>query len=294
MLLSTTTNVLGRRFGEAEAIKILAQAGFDAFDYCVFTNKDDSQVYGDNYKEYIAELAQTAKKYNIICNQAHAHFPAKRWGDEEYNKAAFAKVIRGMEAAAMLGAKVIVVHPLGGFPEEMSEEDVMEKNIEFYNSLLPYCKKFNIKVALENVFIEDKKRGHYIGGTCGYGKDFKKYMDNLDPTWFVACLDVGHISISGEEAYDAIRVLGKKHLHALHIHDNDYLYDSHRLPYTGKFEWEKILTALAEIGYEDDFTFEADNFLGGFPNELLPEASAFMCKVGRYMIQRIEEEKRRK
>ena len=34
-----------------------------------------------------------------------------------------------------------------------------------------------------------------------------------------------------------------------------------------------IMTALAVIGYEGDFTFEADNFLVGFPKKLRPDAA---------------------
>ena len=51
---------------------------------------------------------------------------------------------------------------------------------------------------------------------------------------------------------------------------------------------EAIAGALAEIGYEGDFTFEADEFLVKLPKPLKEDGSALMAKVGRYLIGRIE------
>lgn len=36
MILSTQTDFLGRAYGEAEAIRMLAKAGFDAYDFSFF------------------------------------------------------------------------------------------------------------------------------------------------------------------------------------------------------------------------------------------------------------------
>lgn len=291
MKISMNTSYPAKCFGDKEAIRIIARAGFDAFDYTVGDSDDDNPVYGENYREYVAELAKTAEECQIVCNQAHASFPPRRWGDEEYNQKTFKRIIREMEAAALLGAKSIVVHPITSFPEGTTREEIMEQNMEFYGSLLPYCRQFGIKVAVENMFTRDKKRGIAIGIATGMAKDFREYMEKLDQEWFVACLDLGHSSLVGEEGWDVIPVLGKKYLHALHVQDTDYLKDLHTLPYTGKLEWDGTLKALAEIDYEDEFTLEASYFLKGFPKDFLQEAVTFMGKVARYMANRIEEEK---
>jgi len=290
MLLSTNTEHLAKCLGDREAISLIARAGFDAFDYTVDIWGDEAPVYGEHYREYAMQLAETARDCQIVCNQAHAHFPSNRWGEEEYNQRAFEKIVRGMEVASLIGARTIVVHPLKSFPEGMSKEEIMERNLEFYGRLLPYCKEFQIKVALENMYGKDKKTKCFIDSACGWGKEFRTYMERVDQDWFVACLDLGHSGLVGDEAWNAIPILGKQYLRALHVHDNDYCKDTHTLPYLGNMDWDKIIKALAEIGYEGDFTYEAANFLKGFPVELLPEASAFMCKVGRYMVKRIEEE----
>ena len=293
MKIAMNTSYPAKFFGDQEAIRIIARAGFDAFDYTVGDSADDNPVYGENYKEYVAQLAKTAEECQIVCNQAHATFPSNRWGDEEYNQKAFKRIIRDMEAAAMLGAKAIIVHPMTSFPDGTTKEEIMRANLEFYGSLLPYCKQFGIKVALENMVVRDKKRGYFVEGACGAAKDFREYMEKVDQEWFVACLDLGHSSLVGEEGADVIPVLGKKYLHALHVQDTDYLKDLHTLPYLGKLEWDNTLKALAEIDYEDEFTLEASYFLKGFPADFLQEAVNFMGKVARYMANRIEEEKQK-
>ena len=39
MKLSTTTGVLATKFGVAEAIKMIAKAGFDAYDLIIFSSR---------------------------------------------------------------------------------------------------------------------------------------------------------------------------------------------------------------------------------------------------------------
>ena len=101
MKISMNTSYPAKCFGEEEAIRIIARAGFDAFDYTVGDSDDDNPVYGEDYREYVAELAKTAEECQIVCNQAHASFPPRRWGDEEYNQKTFKRIIREMEAAAL-------------------------------------------------------------------------------------------------------------------------------------------------------------------------------------------------
>ncbi len=240
----------------------------------------------DAYREYMLRLKKTADEAGIVCNQAHAPFPSAKYDDEEFNKKMFDKIVRSMECASLLGAGIIVVHPIHGFPDGTDE---FALNMDFYNRLLPYCQKFNIKVALENMWKTYTKRKHIAASACGTPEDFVRYLDALDSEWFVGCLDLGHCTLTDDEPQRAIRVLGKERIKALHVHDNDYVNDSHALPYLGLINWDETLEALAEIGYDGEFTYEADPFLREFPLEIKKEAAIFMCKVGKMMISKIEE-----
>ena len=94
----------------------------------------------------------------------------------------------------------------------------------------------------------------------------------------------------GDEPDHAIRVLGNKRLGALHIHDNNYREDTHTIPYDRacKMDWNKITTALGEIDYKGDFTYEADNFLVRFDRSSIQAATTFMAQLGRTLIAKIE------
>lgn len=291
MLLTTMTGYMARKFGDAEAIRIIAEAGYDSYDYSCHVCTDESPVYGDNYKEYAAEIKAVADKYNIPCTQAHSHFPSARYGENEMNEIRFKKIVRNIEFVSLLGGKTIVVHPITDYPEEC---DIKQINIDFYNRLLPYCKKFNIKVCLENLYSIDYEKGITFLAYTGIAEGFKEYLEALDPEWFTACVDIGHCGIVGETPKRMISVLGNKYVHALHVHDNDNETDIHTIPYLSKIDWEEVCKALADIDYDDEFTYEADNFLKGFPDELLQEVANFMCKVGRHLIKRIEELKAEK
>jgi sugar phosphate isomerase/epimerase len=95
----------------------------------------------------------------------------------------------------------------------------------------------------------------------------------------------------GEEAQDAIRILGHDRLKALHVHDNNYKEDTHTLPGLMMMNWDEITRALADIDYSGEFTYEADTFLKNFDNAFKPEAVRFMVKRGRDLIAKIEAHK---
>jgi sugar phosphate isomerase/epimerase len=160
--------------------------------------------------------------------------------------------------------------------------------MKFYRDLLPYAKEYGVKIAIENMWRNEPKRKYICPSACGTAKDLARYIDTLDDDTFVACLDLGHCGLVGEEAQDAIRILGHDRLKALHVHDNNYREDTHTLPMMSMMEWDEICKALADIKYDGDFTFEADAFLRYVPKDFKPTACKFMADTGRYLISKIE------
>ena len=55
---------------------------------------------------------------------------------------------------------------------------------------------------------------------------------------------------------DAVRMIGKDYLRALHVHDNDGKADRHMLPGEGVIDWEDFARALAEVGCECPVSIE--------------------------------------
>ena len=61
------------------------------------------------------------------------------------------------------------------------------------------------------------------------------------------------------------------------------------MPFTCKIDFSALVTALKEIGYEGDFTLEADHFLEKFPLPLVPDALALLYKTGRFLADQCEK-----
>lgn len=284
MILSTQTDFLGRAYGEPQAIRMLAEAGFDAFDFSFFPMFDNPEypMNGENFRDYAKSLRAVADEAGIPCNQAHAPF-ASGTGKEEDDERRFRAIVRSMEAASILGAKVIVVHPKHHLPYMTHAAELKQMNIEFYRRLAPYCEKFGIKAACENMWQRNPVTDRIIDSTCSRPGEFCDYIDEVGSPWVVGCLDVGHVALTDEDLGGFVRAMGPKRLQALHVHDNDFLEDSHTMPFTMKIDFSALVTALAEIGYEGDFTLEADHFLEKFPLPLVPEALKLLYKTGRFL-----------
>jgi sugar phosphate isomerase/epimerase len=290
MLLSTQTSNIFSAFGAEEGIRVLKEAGYDALDASLFTmsTTPQSPLYGDGWKEYTEELKRLSEKENMPFNQSHVPFVFNWKNPNEFEERFMPLNIRGLIVSGILGVKTAIVHPYHYGEYFGHEEEIFERNMKFYRDLLPYAKEYGVKIAIENMWRNEPKRKYICPSACGTAKDLARYIDTLDDDTFVACLDLGHCGLVGEEAQDAIRILGHDRLKALHVHDNNYREDTHTLPMMSMMEWDEICKALADIKYDGDFTFEADAFLRYVPKDFKPTACKFMADTGRYLISKIE------
>ncbi len=290
MLLCTQTEVLAAAYGEEQAIRMLKEAGFDAFDLSLFrmNAEKDYAMNRPDFRDYAKKLRETASACGIVCSQAHAPFPSSTENpgqDEEI----FECIVRSMEAASLVGAEIIVVHPKQHLSYNTCKEELKKLNLGFYRRLIPYCEKFGIRVACENMWQYNKEAGRIIESTCASPEEFCEYLDELDSPWIVGCLDVGHVVLTDQDLGHVIRTLGKSRLKALHVHDNDLHSDSHTMPFVEKIDFSALCGALKESGYEGNFTFECDEFLKKLPKCAYPEGLRLMEKVGRYLISQITQ-----
>lgn len=287
MKLSTHTDNFAKLYGDHDAVKILARIGYDALDYSMFGNHP---LFSGEYKEYAASLKRTADENNIFFNQSHAPFPVYKEGDDLFNEKMLDVTIRAIEVTSIIGGEIVVVHPytLRG---EYDYEKQKEINMSLFNRLLPYCKKFGVKIALENMWGWDSSAKRVTKAACSTAEEFKDYLDSLDKDYFTACVDIGHGEMegAGSSAAELICVLGHEKVKSLHVHDNDKTGDLHILPYTGKIKWDGIISALKAIKYDGILSLEADNYMKMFPKELCISAARLMHDVGRFLALKFDE-----
>ena len=236
MILSSQNNVLAKVFGQEKSIDILSEAGYDAIDLSLFSMTDDNNEFcREGYRTRAIELGNYAKSRNVFFNQSHTPFMFNWKNPKEVEERLIPRTIQALEVSALAGCKIAVVHPVHHEEYLGHEEERFEQNMKFYRELLPYAKEYDIKIALENMFQREKKRKVLGADTCSNPNEFVRYIDELDDEHFVACLDLGHCGVVGEEAYNAIRILGHDRLKALHVHDNDYTNDSTCFLESGKW-----------------------------------------------------------
>ena len=85
-----------------------------------------------------------------------------------------------------------------------------------------------------------------------------------------------------------VRALGHERLHSLHVHDNDYRNDSHKIPYLGLIDWNEVAKALGEIDYDGVFTYEAWFLSGAMDEEMAEVALKYMADVARHICDLID------
>lgn len=300
MLLSIDTEPVEKIVGLYRAIDAIANAGFDAVDFSLtYSMKDENNVFfGDDYMRHAEQFKSYVEECGMTVNQAHAFFPTS-YIEPEMTEKAFERVVRGIEIAAYCGAEVIVVHPNQHlkYVEFESPEKLKKINYEFYNKVLPYAKKYEIKIAVENMFqgkaAARTAQWRALDSTCSSAKEFMEYVDMMNSEYVVACVDVGHCGLVGRDPAEMIRVLGPR-VKSLHIHDNDGRIDNHVVPYAvgiGTVDWESVCKALAEIHYDGDFTFETDGSFENCNEDTLASILCHIHDVGRYLMEKIEKYK---
>ncbi len=258
MKVSTQIDAASRYVGEEKTIELIAKAGFDAWDFSMFTMCDydwdkgelrsnSHPLAGSDYLKFARRLKQVGLDNGIVCNQSHAPFPVRVKPIRDHLK-------RAIECTAEAGGEICVIHP--------DNYKGAEENAEMYLELLPFAKQHGVKIATENMWCWDHEKDCATVAACSHHDDFRAHIDAVSDPFLVACLDIGHAEMKGLDttAEKMIHTLGSS-LQALHIHDNDMWHDSHQIPFSMNIDFEKVVKALKSINYQGYFTLEADSYL---------------------------------
>jgi len=293
MRITATIGPIADMFGEDEAISLLARGNYDCIDFSMGNLvKDDSEWLQPNYRERAARIVELCKANNIAVGQAHAPFKFA-WADNDvFKNIAIPRTIRSLEVASLVGAPIVVVHPIHHLLYKDYGSLELKQTIEFYRLLLPYAREYGVKIALENMFQTDYD-GVATRDVYADPDEFNRAFDLLDnDPAFVACVDVGHCGLGGCcTPAEMIRRIGPERVKCLHLHDNDNVRDRHTIPLLGKLDWDDICAALKEIGYSGDLCMEV---LGGYYKrfkdpELMVKAIRLASDIGRYLAGKISE-----
>lgn len=290
MKISAYSYPFVKRYGYEKAFDMIKNAGFDCADVGFFDmSKEDCPFNSKDAERYAADMRRAADDVGLELNQSHAPFsyPVEFWESEDM----LPTFKRYIGLAGILGNKTAVIHPLHYFPEYMGHEDeIFEKNMEYYSALLPDAKAAGVKICTENMFKGDSLRGTIVGSTCYTIEEFIRYVDGMDSEWFGACFDVGHSMLHYQlnKPADYIRAFGNKRLAALHVHDNNGIRDQHLMAYEGIIDWDSVTAALGEIDYKGEFTLEATPLIVRMDDETVLIRLKYMADITRRLADKID------
>lgn len=181
-------------------------------------------------------------------------------GDETRRKAAVAEVAATLNVAATIPFTYLVVHL--GIPDGQAaaatdnQPDAARRSVE---EIVGLASEVNVRVALEvmpNALSSASSLCHLI-------------EDQLEGLDVGICLDYGHAHLMGDLG-DAIETVSG-HLFTTHVHDNDGRKDDHRVPFSGRIDWDAAIMETQKIGYDGVLMFEVADT--GDPIDVLKRAA---------------------
>lgn len=257
MKLSVNTT-MPRGYTLRESLDALYAVGYRNVDVSLWGYANHGgPLDSDNWREWCEIHKEQCDRLGLEVNQTHGSaLGGMNWDDLNYpdREFTFSMLDRCIEASAIFGSKCMVVHPYN-LPHApiYDREKLKAACIEHLDPYINKAKKYGVKIAIENMVDFGGNRRRYCGGDIS---ELCELVDTINDPDVGICLDTGHAHYSGANVAEAVRLIGVKRLIATHVDDNKKNADDHVLPFFGTIDWEPVMKALAEIGYDKDFTYE--------------------------------------
>ena len=279
MRISTDTFAIINSLGEEQGLKLIKDSGFEAVDFSLFNHSPSIDVLDSNYRDRALRTREILEKVGLECGQAHSPYRFLTFESVlDMSNMDFVRMLRSIEYASIIGSDSIVVHGFAD-PKGPFSEECMVRNVNYYNLLKDTAQRFGIHISIENM----------IRNCLNTPNLMNIIIDRLDSDVFNLCLDIGHCQVTGFRPQDFIRGLDPGKLKLLHIQDNTAVVDDHMLPFLCKVEWDEVLKALAEYGYDGNISLEITSFYSKFPTPLLPKALELAAQTADYLRSRLTE-----
>ena len=295
MKICVDTAPMVKKYGEAEALRRIADCGFDGVDYGMFHYDMNGELFArsdEDFMAHFAEIYEVAKSAGIEIAQVHSPMPSYVT-DGDNNAHIWECQRKSILAAAALHSPYIVIHPCipAQYRYDFYRAETRVINREFYSLLKPALIEYGVKLGVENMFNWDPVKERICPTVCSSAEEMCDYVDMMGEG-FCACLDVGHGSLSGEAAGTMVRKLGKR-LELLHVHDNDGSGDQHTAPMLGlngkgmsSVNWDDFAAALHEVNYQGTLSLETGSFQNMYGPELLMESTRMLAAIARTFVSK--------
>ncbi len=215
-------------FGKEDFGKCLEKISGHFRHWEIFSEMNHSvQRISGSFQETVGSLGMTFSVHSAIADtNAAALNPRMR-------EASAMEFLSEMEAAYMMGAQTITIHP--GLIN-LALSDVRERSIaaaqETMRALDRAQTEYGVKVAVENM-------PNFFAMLGKTASELEKIVDSTD---LGICFDIGHANTSGQ--IDAmIETFGDRIVN-IHIHDNMGVKDDHMTIGAGTIDFRRVISKL--------------------------------------------------
>lgn len=274
-----------------EALRMLCEGGFRYLDYNLDRElrnpaaRQDSPLLREDWRSWCREMRMLAASCSSEFVQTHCVFP-NYFADAPLDVECTGYVPRCIEATALLGAPVTVMHPIAPPGMEYDRKGTVAANREYFRKMGDVAAEHGVRIAVENMLSNRLTDGSIFKRCCTSAEELMELVEAIDHPFVGACVDVGHAHYMKQSAGDMIRMCGDR-LWAFHFADNDTWNDSHVPPYCGTLNWEEVYQAIRDIHYEGGGMLEC-RACWRLPQEVQRSCIRYMADLCNYMMQRIE------
>ena len=235
----------GSKYSLTAAADFLADAGFDGVDLSL----DQLEPDGDDIlRSVLYSFGNRAAARGLTIPMCHLPYFMPN-PDDTAAMARFSREIScGIRMAAMLKIPDAVIHPIVRHESKRCRDVWLNENVRFFTPLRELAGRLGIALCIENMtgkpYATHPSEAVY-GSTAA---DILELAERLDT---MVCWDFGHANITGLcQSVELEKLRGK--VRCLHIHDNDGVNDSHRIPFEcpeatplgGCVDWEDAAEGL--------------------------------------------------
>ena len=228
-----------------------AEAGFKFISVNFYELVDKTEKEWD---EVVDNIRRILDETGISCIQSHPYYYDLLTSSEIVEERFEFAIKQAIIATAKLGGKWCALHPRTSLSSGYQTSKSLEDNKRCFSEYLELAIKHGTKIAAENLPIFPG----IIPIIPFYSSNFEDLCiltDSFNDENMKICWDFGHANMLAFNQADAIRTLGKR-IACTHVHNNFKKQDLHLPPDCGNIEWDKVMKAMAEVGYDGPLTLE--------------------------------------
>jgi len=212
----------------------------------------------------LKEAKRLADQYGVILWSYHLPFTHDSNSDistldEEVEKASVERQKRFIRLAGEVGIPYCIIHPSCEPLDILQRIDHMELCKKNLHILCDEAEKYGVTLCVED-----------LPRTCLGRNSFDMREILKSDKRLRSCFDTNHLM--GEYIDEYIQHIGTN-IVTLHVSDYDFRNEKHWLPGEGDINWQQLIAALEEVGYDGPFLYEL-----GFHSDTIDRSRDLTCE----------------